>query len=59
MAFREPVADIAFALKHAAGLGTAAAEGTCGDSTVWWTQPLAEARRFATSLPPQSTPPAS
>ena len=31
MTYRAPVADIAFALKHAAGLKTALAEGLYGD----------------------------
>jgi acyl-CoA dehydrogenase len=31
MTYRAPVADIAFALKHAAGFGPALAEGIYGD----------------------------
>ena len=31
MTYRAPVADIAFALKHAAGFGPALAEGLYGD----------------------------
>jgi alkylation response protein AidB-like acyl-CoA dehydrogenase len=51
MSYRAPVADIAFALKHAAGLKTALAEGLYGDldeETV--DSVLAEAGRFATDV---------
>ena len=46
MAYRAPVSDIAFALKHAAGLKTAIAEGLYGDldeETVdwYWRKPVA------------------
>jgi 3-(methylsulfanyl)propanoyl-CoA dehydrogenase len=51
MSYRAPVADIAFALKHAAGLNTALAEGLYGDldeETV--DSVLAEAGRFASDV---------
>jgi 3-(methylsulfanyl)propanoyl-CoA dehydrogenase len=51
MTYRAPVADIAFALKHAAGLNTALAEGLYGDldeETV--DSVLAEAGRFASDV---------
>jgi alkylation response protein AidB-like acyl-CoA dehydrogenase len=51
MTYRAPVADIAFALKHAAGLKAALAEGLYGDldeETV--DSVLVEAGRFATDL---------
>jgi acyl-CoA dehydrogenase len=51
MTYRAPVADIAFALKHAAGLKTSLAEGLYGDldeETV--DSVLAEAGRFATDV---------
>jgi alkylation response protein AidB-like acyl-CoA dehydrogenase len=51
MTYRAPVADIAFALKHAAGLKNAIAEGLYGDldeSTV--EQVLEEAGRFAADV---------
>jgi alkylation response protein AidB-like acyl-CoA dehydrogenase len=51
MTYRAPVADIAFALKHAAGLKTALADGIYGDldeSVV--DQVLVEAGRFATDV---------
>jgi alkylation response protein AidB-like acyl-CoA dehydrogenase len=51
MTYRAPVADIAFALKHAAGLKTALAEGLYGDldeETV--DSVLEEAGRFATDV---------
>ena len=51
MSYRAPVADIAFNLKHAAGLKTALAEGLYGDldeQTV--NSVLAEAGRFATDI---------
>src|SRR4029077_16946476 len=51
MTYRVPVADIAFALLHAAGLKAALAEGLYGDldeSVV--EQVLAEAGRFATDV---------
>ena len=51
MTYRAPVADIAFALLHAAGLKAALAEGLYGDldeSVV--EQVLAEAGRFATDV---------
>jgi acyl-CoA dehydrogenase len=51
MTYRAPVADISFALKHAAGLKTALAEGLYGDldeETV--DSVLAEAGRFATDV---------
>jgi 3-(methylsulfanyl)propanoyl-CoA dehydrogenase len=51
MSYRAPVADIAFSLKHAAGLKTALAEGLYGDldeQTV--DSVLAEAGRFATDI---------
>ena len=51
MTYRAPVADIAFALKHAAGLNTALAEGLFGDldeETV--DSVLAEAGRFASNV---------
>ena len=51
MTFRAPVADIAFALKHAAGLGPAIAEGIYGDLTEDVVDAvLAEAGRFATEV---------
>jgi len=51
MPYRAPVADIAFALKHAAGLQAALAEGLYGDldETVI-DQVLAEAGRFASDV---------
>src|SRR6478609_4232867 len=51
MSYRAPAADIAFSLKHAAGLKTALAEGLYGDldeQTV--DSVLAEAGRFATDI---------
>ena len=51
MTYRAPVADIAFALKHAAGLKAALAEGLYGDldeATV--DSVLEEAGRFATDV---------
>ena len=51
MSYRAPIADIAFALKHAAGLKAALAEGLYGDldeETV--DSVLAEAGRFATEV---------
>ena len=51
MTYRAPVADIAFALKHAAGLKAALAEGLYGDldeETV--DSVLAEAGRFASEV---------
>src|SRR5665647_755414 len=51
MTYRAPVADIAFALKHAAGLKTALAEGLYGDldeETV--DSVLVEAGRFASDV---------
>ena len=51
MSYRAPIADIAFALKHAAGLNTALAEGLYGDldeETV--DSVLAEAGRFASDV---------
>ncbi len=51
MTYRAPVSDIAFALKHAAGLKTALAEGLYGDldeETV--DSVLAEAGRFASDV---------
>ncbi|HTQ84291.1 MAG TPA: acyl-CoA dehydrogenase family protein, partial [Pseudolabrys sp.] len=51
MTYRAPVADIAFALKHAAGLKTALTEGLYGDldeETV--DSVLAEAGRFASDV---------
>ena len=51
MSYRAPVSDIAFTLKHAAGLKTALAEGLYGDldeDTV--DSVLAEAGRFATDI---------
>ena len=51
MSYRAPVADIAFSLKHAAGLKTALAEGLYGDldeETV--DSVLAEAGRFASDV---------
>jgi alkylation response protein AidB-like acyl-CoA dehydrogenase len=51
MAYRAPVSDIAFALKHAAGLKTAIAEGLYGDldeATV--DSVLEEAGRFASDV---------
>jgi acyl-CoA dehydrogenase len=51
MTYRAPVADIAFALKYAAGLNTAVAEGLYGDldeETV--DSVLAEAGRFASDV---------
>ena len=51
MIYRAPVADIAFSLRHAAGLKTALAEGLYGDldeQTV--DSVLAEAGRFATDI---------
>jgi alkylation response protein AidB-like acyl-CoA dehydrogenase len=51
MAYRAPVSDIAFALKHAAGLKTAIAEGLYGDldeETV--DSVLGEAGRFASEV---------
>ena len=51
MTYHAPVADIAFALKHAAGLNTALAEGLYGDldeETV--DSVLAEAGRFASDV---------
>ena len=51
MAYRAPVSDIAFALKHAAGLKTAIAEGLYGDldeETV--NSVLEEAGRFASDV---------
>ena len=51
MTYRAPVADIAFALKHAAGLKTALAEGLYGDldeETV--DSVLEEAGRFAADV---------
>src|SRR5476651_1616817 len=48
MAYRAPVADIAFALKHAAGLKAALAEGLYGDlDEAMVDQVLVEAGRFA------------
>ena len=48
MAYRAPLADIAFALKHAAGLKAALAEGLYGDlDEEMVDQVLAEAGRFA------------
>src|SRR4249920_2281209 len=51
MTYRAPVADIAFALKHAAGLNTALAEGLYGDldeETI--DSVLTEAGRFASDI---------
>src|ERR1700690_4026802 len=51
MSYRAPIADIAFALKHAAGLKAAIAEGLYGDldeETV--DSVLAEAGRFASDV---------
>ena len=51
MSYRAPVADIAFTLKHAAGLKTALAEGIYGDldeETV--DSILAEAGRYASDV---------
>src|ERR1035441_3697991 len=51
MSYRAPVSDIAFALKHAAGLKAALADGIYGDldeSVV--DQVLVEAGRFATDV---------
>ena len=51
MTYRAPVADIAFTLKHAAGLKAALAEGLYGDldeETV--DSVLAEAGRYATDV---------
>src|SRR3954447_2643406 len=51
MNFRAPVADIAFALKHAAGLGPALAEGIYGDLTEDVVDAvLEEAGKFATEV---------
>ena len=48
MTYRAPVADIAFALKHAAGLKAALAEGLYGDLDEEMVDPvLVEAGRFA------------
>ena len=48
MTYRAPVADIAFALKHAAGLKAALAEGLYGDlDEAMVDQVLEEAGRFA------------
>ena len=51
MAYRAPIADIAFALKHAAGMNAALAEGLYGDldeATV--DSVLEEAGRFASDI---------
>src|ERR1700712_208007 len=51
MTYRAPIADIAFALKHAAGMNAALAEGLYGDldeATV--DSVLEEAGRFATDI---------
>jgi acyl-CoA dehydrogenase len=51
MTYRAPVADIAFALKHATGFGPALAEGLYGDLTEDVVDAvLAEAGRFATDV---------
>jgi alkylation response protein AidB-like acyl-CoA dehydrogenase len=51
MTYRAPVADIAFALKHAAGFGPAVAGGLYGDlSEDLVDAVLAEAGRFATDV---------
>jgi alkylation response protein AidB-like acyl-CoA dehydrogenase len=51
MSYRAPVADIAFALKHAAGLKAALAEGLYGDlDEVTVDSVLAEAGRFASEV---------
>src|SRR5664280_1309968 len=51
MPYRAPVSDIAFALKHAAGLKAALAEGLYGDlDEAMVDQVLVEAGRFATDV---------
>ena len=51
MTYRAPVADIAFALKHAAGFGPALADGLYGDLTEDVVDAvLEEAGRFATEV---------
>ena len=51
MTYRAPVADIAFALKHAAGFGPALAEGLYGDLTDDVVEAvLEEAGKFATDI---------
>ena len=51
MSYRAPIADIAFALKHAAGLKTALAEGLYGDLDEESVDSvLAEAGRFASDV---------
>jgi acyl-CoA dehydrogenase len=51
MTYRAPVADIAFALDHAAGFGPALAEGLFGDLTADVVQAvLEEAGKFATDV---------
>jgi alkylation response protein AidB-like acyl-CoA dehydrogenase len=51
MTYRAPVTDIAFALKHAAGLNTALAEGLYGDLDEQTVDSiLAEAGRFASEV---------
>ena len=51
MTYRAPVADIAFALKHAAGLGPALAEGLYGDLDEDVVEAvLEEAGRFASDV---------
>ena len=51
MTYRAPVADIAFALKHAAGFGPALAEGLYGDLTEDVVEAvLEEAGKFATDI---------
>src|SRR5664280_1901936 len=51
MPYRAPVSDIAFALKHAAGLKAALAEGLYGDlDEAMVYQVLVEAGRFATDV---------
>src|SRR5258706_13680652 len=51
MTYRAPVADIAFALRHAAGFGPALAEGLYGDLGEDVVDAvLAEAGRFATEV---------
>jgi acyl-CoA dehydrogenase len=51
MTYRAPVADIAFALKHAAGFGPALADGLYGDLTEDVVEAvLGEAGKFATDI---------
>ena len=51
MSYRAPVADIAFTLKHAAGLGRALEEGLYGDLTEDVVDAvLEEAGKFATDV---------